>query len=143
MELCLEYARSKHNRSVDGVADLMGQSNKWSLYKWLENGRLPSILIHPFEHACGCTYVTQYLATSAHKLLIDIPSGQPADEAELLALHSDFNAAVDLLAGFYGGKAEAGETLSALTEVMSQIAGHRENVSKAMAPELGLFEDSK
>ena len=105
--------------------------------------RLPSILIRPFEHACGCSYVTQYLATSAHKLLIDIPSGQPADEAELLALHSDFNAAVDLLAGFYGGKAEADETLSALTEVMSQIAGHRENVSKAMAPELGLFEDSK
>ncbi len=142
MELCLEYARSKHNRSVDGVAERMGLANKWSLYKWLENGRLPSILIRPFEHACGCTYVTQYIATSAHKLLVDIPSGQATGETELLSLHSDFNAAVDLLRGFYDGKAEAPETLSALTEVMSQIAGHRENVNKAMTPELGLFKEN-
>jgi hypothetical protein len=141
MELCLEYARAKRNLSVDGIAELMGQSNKWVIYKWLENGRLPAILIRPFEHACGCTFITQYIATSAHKLLVDIPNGQPATDDELLGLHNDFNVAVTLLSNFYKGRAEADDTISALTSLLSQLAGHRANVSKALTPELGLFDE--
>lgn len=143
MELCLDYARDRRNRSVDNIADLMGQSNKWVIYKWLENGRLPAILIRPFEHACGCTYVTQYIATSAHKLLVDIPSGQPTSDDELLGLHNDFNAAVKLLSDFYKGRAEAADTISELTSLLSQLAGHRANVSKALTPELGLFDTTE
>ncbi|MCU8084256.1 hypothetical protein [Shewanella sp. SM23] len=51
MALCLEFAREKQNLSVDRVADLMGLPSKWTLYKWLENGRIPAVLIRPFEHA--------------------------------------------------------------------------------------------
>ena len=139
MELCLEYAKGKKNLSVDNIADLMGLNNKWTLYKWMESGRMPSILIRPFEHACGCTYMTQYIASSAHKLLVDIPNGKPPKDTDLISLQTGFNEAVNLLAGFYQGKASADETLGALTSVMGQIAGHRVNVSKALAPELQLF----
>lgn len=142
MELCLEYGREKRNLSVDRVADLMGLPSKWTLYKWLESGRIPAVLIRPFEHATGATFVSQYIATSAHKLLVDIPAGQPASDADLLQLQTGFNEAVNLLARFYQGRADAAETLAALTGLMSQIAGHRENVGKAMTPELGLFEEA-
>lgn len=141
IELCLEYAREKKNLSVDRVADLMGLSNKWTLYKWMENGRMPSILIRPFEHACGCSYMTQYIATSAHKLLVDIPSGKRAEDMELLNLQTGFNEAVNLLAQFYQGDAQAERTIGALTRVLAEIAGHRANVSKAITPELRLFEE--
>lgn len=138
MELCLKYANEKHNRSVDRIADLMGLTNKWPLYKWLENGRMPAILIRPFEHACDATYMTQYIATSAHKLVVDIPSGKPASNDDVLALQTGFNEAVNHLAKFYQGKADAAETMAALDLAMADIAGHRANVAQEL-PELDLF----
>lgn len=139
MELCLEYAKSKHNRSIDRVADLMGLPNKWTLYKWLENGRMPAILIRPFEHACGSTFMTQYIATSAHKLVVDIPSGKPASDEDVLAIQTGFNEAVNLLAKFYRGEADAANTMASLDAAMADIAGHRMNVQKAISPELDMF----
>jgi len=143
MELCLEYGREKRNLSVDRVADLMGLTSRWTLYKWLESGKMPAILIRPFEHATGATFVTRYIATSAHKLLVDIPNGKPAKDIDVLALQTGFNEAVNLLARFYQGEASAEETMASLTQTMSDIAAHRENVSKALAPELSLFKEGE
>ena len=111
MELCLEYARDKQNRSVDHIAELMGLTSKWALYKWLENGRLPAILIRSFEHACGCAFMTQYIATSSHKMLVDIPTGKRALDTDILDLQVGFSDAVSLLARFYQGNADTDETL--------------------------------
>jgi hypothetical protein len=141
MELCLEYGREKRNLSVDRVADLMGLANKWVIYKWLESGKLPANLIRPFEHATGATFMTQYIATSAHKLLVDIPTGKPAKDDDVLALQTSFNESVNLLARFYRGEVSAEETKAVLDKTMGEIAGHRENVNKSLAPELGLFEE--
>ena len=52
MEWCTKYAKAKHNRSVDSIADLMGV-NKWTLYKWMAEADMPARLIKTFEHACG------------------------------------------------------------------------------------------
>lgn len=142
MELCLEHARVKRNLSVDRVADNMGMASKWTLYKWLENGRMPTILIRPFEQTCGIEFVTQYLATSAHKLVIPIPTGRKAKDSDVNELQGTFSEAMGLLIRFYQGKSEADETMSALTQVMSDIAWHRENVSKTLSPELSLFDES-
>lgn len=143
MELCLEYGREKRNLSVDRIADLMGLTSKWTLYKWLENGRMPANLVRPFEHICGCTYMTTYIATSAHKLLVDIPAGMPVQDGDVLALQGHCNEAVNLLAQFCRGEAEADATVAALTGLMAEIAGHREQVNKAHAPELGLFGEDE
>ena len=139
MELCLEHGREKKNLSVDRVADLMGMASKYTIYKWLENGRMPAVMIRPFEHACGATFITQYIGASAQKLLIDIPAGQPASQDDLLTLQSTLNDAVTLLAQFYKGNLESEEVMAGLTTAMGQLAGHRCNVEKAPAPELGLF----
>ena len=138
MELCLEFSRFKHNRSVDQVADIMGLANKWTLYKWLENGRLPAVLIRPFETACGIDYVTRFISHSAHKLLIDIPTGKRATSKDVNTLQASFTDAVSLLLKFYENKQEADETISALYQVMEQLAVHQGQVEKFKQPELDL-----
>lgn len=140
MELCLDHGREKRNLSVDRVADLMGMPSKYTLYKWLENGRMPAVMIRPFEHACGATFLTQYIGASAQKLLIDIPAGQPASQDDLLNLQSTLNDAVTLLAQFYKGNLESEEVVAGITAAMAQLAGHRCNAEKAEAPELALFD---
>lgn len=139
IRLTLDYALYRNNYSVSRVAELMGTS-EWVIYKWLSKGSMPAEKIRPLEHVCGATFITQYLAGSAHKLLIDIPSGARADDAEILELQTTFNESINLLAQFYQGNAEAEKTISALTLTLTKIAGHRENVNKSLSPELNLFE---
>ncbi|CAD6366709.1 hypothetical protein SHEWT2_01190 [Shewanella hafniensis] len=140
MELCLEFAREKQNLSVDRVADLMGLPSKWTLYKWLENGRIPAVLIRPFEHACGADYMTLYIAASSNRLVIDIPSGRKATNTEVNELQGSFSEAMGLLIRFYQGQSAAEDTITALNNVMGGIAWHSENVSKSQEPELAMFD---
>lgn len=136
IEWCLEYARQRHNHSVDHVAELMGLPSKWVLYKWLESGRLPAVLIRPFEMACGIDYVTRFIAHSAHKLLIDIPTGKRASTNDINSLQACFTDAMALLLRFYDGRAEIEETLSSLTTTMERLAWHRGEVARHQMPEL-------
>lgn len=140
MELCLEFAREKQNLSVDRVADLMGLPSKWTLYKWLENGRIPAVLIRPFEHACGADYMTLYIAASSNRLVVDIPCGRKATNAEVNELQGSFSDAMGLLIRFYQGQSAAEDTITALNHVMGGIAWHSENVSKSQTPELAMFD---
>lgn len=141
MELCLEFAREKHNRSIDRVADLMGLPSKWTLYKWLESGRLPANMIRPFEHACGATFMTGWIGQSAHKLVIDIPQGKAASDMDISELQARLADAMGQLIRFYKGEANADQTVAGITDVISGLAWHRENVSRQAAPELDLFSE--
>lgn len=143
MDWCLEHARIRHNRSVERVADMMGLASHWVLYKWLESGRLPAVLIRPFETACGADYVTRYIGHSAHKLLIDIPTGKKAGDREINAMQAAFAESVTLLLQFYQEKATADETLAALTSTMEHLAWHRGEVERRQAPELDLFKEDE
>ncbi len=140
MELCLEHARVVHNRSVDNVADLMGLTNKWVIYKWMESGRLPANMISPFQHACGIGYVTRWLAQSDRKLLIDIPTGRTATAQDIQELQAAIHEAVGQLIRFYNGKVEADQAVAAITGVMQDLAWHRHNVGKHAQPEFDLEE---
>jgi len=138
IRLCLDYALHKHNRSVARVAELVGVS-EWVIYKWMSEGSIPSKRIRPFEFACDATFVTQYIAVSAQKLVIDIPAGRAAGERDLLDLQNALNSAVSLLTSFYRDEAKPENVLQGVTLAMMQLAGHRENVRKSAAPELDLF----
>lgn len=141
MELCLEFARDKHNRSIDRIADMMGLPSKWTLYKWLESGRMPATLIRPFEHACGATFMTDWIAQSAHKLVIDIPQGRAATEMDIADLQGRLADVMGQLIRFYKGESNADQTVAGITDVMAGLAWHRANVSRQAAPELDLFSE--
>ena len=134
---CKDFALQRHNLSVERIADRMGVSHD-SLYKWLATGRLPAILIPAYEHACGCHFASIWYATSAGKLVIDMPTGRKADGTELLDMNSSCAAALQLLTAFYAAPhaADPEATLLALRQHMEQVAFHHNNVAQYATPEL-------
>ena len=140
MELCIQYAKERNNLSIERIAERMGMASHWTLYKWLESGKMPANLIRPFEHACGAQFVTKWIGSSAHKLVIDMPKAKAANNDDMLQLQTGFNAALNTLAEFYQGNAEVDQTIAQLTQVMADVAGHRANVESIATPELALFD---
>lgn len=143
MRLCLEYAKETRNLSVERVADRMGVKH-WTLYKYVDNGSLPSHLIRAFEHACECPYhyLTRYLCHSAHLMAIDLPTGRKAQAQEINALQSSCTSAIDALLKFGAGVLSADETITALTATMEDLAYHRAEVERVALPELDFGGDA-
>jgi hypothetical protein len=139
MEFCVEYARVKKNLSVEKIANLMGESSHYTLYKWLDNGRMPAIKIRAFEHVCGMDYVTEYLAHSANKLVLPIPTGRKSKCREINELGQFMTETVTLLYQHQEGTKNAEETIAALTQVMESLAYQRGNVEKEQQPALELI----
>ena len=137
VEGCLGFALHQHNRSVEQVADLVGES-KWTLYKWVENGAIPARKIAGFEHACGVHYVTRYLAASAHLLAVPMPTGRKASPSDIAALQGACNTAIGALIDFAAGRASAIDTHAALTAAMTALAHERAQVERQDQPELDL-----
>lgn len=137
VEGCLGYALHHHNRSVEQVADLVGEA-KWTLYKWVQGGGIPARKIAGFEHACGITYVTRYLAASARMLVVPIPTGRRAGPSDIAALQASCAAAVQALIEFSAGRANVAATYDALTSAMSHLAHERAHVERHDQPELEL-----
>lgn len=139
LRLCKEFAQERHNLSIERIADRMGASHD-SLYKWLATGRLPAILLPTFELACGCCFASVWLATSAGKLVINMPSGRTASPSDLMQLNTGWAAALQLLTDFHANpqKANAEDTLAALKDHLTQVAHHHANVANCGTPELPL-----
>ncbi|MDN7533844.1 hypothetical protein [Burkholderia orbicola] len=134
---CKDYALDVHHLSVERIADRMAVTHD-VLYKWLANGRMPTILIPTYELACGCHFVSTWLATSAGKLVVDMPKGRHAADAELMEVNSGCAQALQLLTEFYANPAagNADATLNALRTHLEQIAYHHQNVARYTTPEL-------
>lgn len=137
VEGCLAFALDRHRRTVDQVADLVGES-KWTVYKWVQTGGIPAKKIAGFELACGVTYVTRYLASSARKLLIDIPTGRRASASDINALQAACNTAIGALIEFAAGRVSASDTHASLTAAMTALAQERAHVERHDQPELEL-----
>lgn len=142
LRLCKDHALEKKNLSVERIADLMGITADL-LYKWLSNGRLPAMLIPSYEHICGIDFVTRWLAASAGRLLISVPTGRNASATDMQALQEVLNTAVGQLLQFHAGKSEAHDTLAAIQQAMEGLAWHRGNVEKHLAPEFDFQEDQQ
>jgi len=137
MRLCKEFAQAKHNLGVERIADRMGATHD-SLYKWLATGRMPAILIPTFELACGCNYVSDWLAASSGRLVVPMPTGRKVEDTQLLDMNSSCAAALQLLTAFYQAPTEADTeaTLAALRLHLEQVAYHHHNVAQYVTPEL-------
>ena len=137
LRLCKEFAQERSNLSIERIADRMGVTHD-SLYKWLATGRLPAISIPAYELACGCSFASTWLATSAGKLVIDMPTGRNASPSDLMQLNTGWAAALQLLTDFHANpqKASAEDTLAALAQHLTQVAHQHANVAQFAAPQL-------
>ncbi len=142
MELCVAFARDQLNLSVEQVAELMGEASHFTLYKWIESGRMPAVKVRPFEHACGADFVTRYMAHSANKLIVNMPTGRKATHRELNELGSYTHQVIGMLLDFYAGQADQEQTSLALTQLIEDLAHQRGNIDKHPQPELLLGGES-
>lgn len=142
LEWSLEYAKQRHNLSVERIADRMGIENHWVLYKWVTSGRIPAVLIPTFELVCGINLVSRWLAATSGKLLIDIPTGRPCGAGDTQALQGVLHTAVGALIAFHGGHTDAPTALAAIQTAMESLAWHRGNVQQHANPQFDLGEDS-
>jgi hypothetical protein len=141
MELCLDYAKAKHNRSVDTIADLMGLASKWTLYKWMQEASMPAKSIKGFEYACGIDFVSRWLVVSSGRLVIDIPKGRKGKAGDIQELQLATNEAIGALLKFYADPSDMDATLAAMQTALERMAWHKGNVEKYRQPELPFDED--
>lgn len=137
LRLSKNYAHEVHNLSVERIADKMGVGHDL-LYKWLANGRMPAISIPAFETVCRCTFVSTWLALSAGKLVIEIPTGRSTAATDIHQLQTVLNDAVGQILKFASGQSEATDALAAIQSGMVGLAWHKINIEKHQQPELEL-----
>lgn len=135
MRLCKEYAQDRQNLGVERIADAMGVTHD-SLYKWLATGRMPACLIPTYEMACGCSFVSTWLAGGTGRIVIEIPKGRNIDSTGMVDLSTSFSKALQLLSDFYGKKANRDDTQAAMQQHLEQFSWHHHNVASHESPEL-------
>ena len=133
--MCKDYAKDKHNMSVERIADEIGLT-AGRLYQHLENGDMPFNRVRSFQRACRCNFVTQYMANGDDCILIKMPKGKNLADGQMLQLQGSFNRALSELTEFYTHHQNAEAVSAALTEHLSTTAWHRANVEKHLQPEL-------
>ena len=135
---CKEHAREVRNASVERIAEQMGLPDHWALYKWIESGRMPLVLLPLYESACGINLPSRWLAATQQRLLVDMPVGRAADQGDLVQLGTGFQQALQLLSDFYrsNGAADAVPVLEALRSHLESVAHHHANVAGFSQPEL-------
>jgi hypothetical protein len=138
IELCKDYALEKHRRSVERIAELAGEESQWTVYGWLRDGSIPGKKIHAYQHACGCDFITRWLAHSSGMLLIPMPHGRHVEVDDVHRLQSTLNDAVSALLGFASGQLDDDQVGAQLTAAMEALAWHRENAQRSYQPELEL-----
>ncbi|MCY1509224.1 hypothetical protein D9M68_435580 [compost metagenome] len=142
LELCKEYARDVLNLSVERLAERMGLADHWTLYKWISSGRMPAVMIPAYEAACGCNFVTRWMAGAAGKLLIDIPTGRKCSVQDIQDVQAQLHATTGALMAFYAGHLDAEATLGSIRTAMESLGWHHGNVAQHVQPQLELGDDA-
>lgn len=132
-----DHALVKYRRNTERLAELMATTPA-TLYKWLETDAMPANRLVLWEHITGSDYVVRYLAATAHRVVIDIPTGRAAATPDVHALQTTLNSAVGVLLDFMAGHSDRDTALAALGAGLESLAWHRENVRKFDQPELDL-----
>lgn len=137
MRLCKDYALAVRRMSVRRIASDMGKTEDL-LYKWLANGTMPSNLIPTYELVCGCTYMTDWLASTGDRLVVPMPKGRKASEQDLHQISSGCTSAVAQLAAFYKDPTgcDSAALLESIRQHMEDFAYHHNNVARYSEPEL-------
>ena len=140
---CLEHALSNHRMNVDRIASAMGLAQSSSLYKWVGSGGMPTNLIRPFESACRCNAVTQFLAHSTgDHVLVRVPTGRRAGPSDAAALQAACVEAVQKVIYFWkeGSSKDANGAIVSIDVAQVLLAHERSQIQKSVQPEFDFYE---
>ncbi len=135
--LCKDHAKEKKNLSVERIAEKLDTSDE-ALYKWLANASMPSGKVEAYEEICGIHLVTEYMAATNGRIIIEIPIGKTASAEELNDLQILLTETSAKLMKFHRGDAGIEETKAELTQALKNLAWHRQNITYYEQPELNL-----
>lgn len=137
--LTKQYAKA--NRMPSKImADLMGVELK-TYYRWLLDGTMPLNRVPQFEKLSGAHYISEYLCVMhGNRVVINIPRGRKS-KLDFLQAQAQVAESLALLAQFCETGEAVDETYAALTQTLSVLAYHRENVKKVEAPELAFGDE--
>lgn len=142
LELCKDHAREVRNLSVEQIAARLALTDHYTLYKWLNTGRMPAPYIPPYEAACGANFVSRWIASAGSMLLIPVPVGRSSTPQDVLALQELLNAAAGRLIQFHKQAATVDETLADIRSAMEALGFHHANVKQHAAPQLEFGADA-
>ena len=133
--MCKDFAKDKHNLSVERIADEMGLT-AGRLYQHLENGDMPFNRVRSFQNACRCHYVTQYMAHGDDYILIKMPKGKKISDEKMLQFSATYSKALNELTEFHTHHQNPEAVIAALSEHLEKTAWHRANVERTSQPQL-------
>ncbi len=139
LRMSKDHAKARKNLSVERIADLLGVSAD-CLYKWLGDGTMPASTIPMYEHVCGASFVSTWLATSAGLMVIPMPRGHKPKQEQFLAFQQLFSDSLSQLAAYWQADKSTrtdsqNDVINSLTQAINCGAWHRENVQKCETPE--------
>lgn len=113
-------------------------------YRWLLDNTMPLNRVAQFEALTGCRFISEYLCVMhGDRVAIEIPRGRKGRAADIAKAQRQSAEAMALLARWYEDGSGVDETIAALTQMLSVLAYHRENVKKAETPELMFGDDDE
>ena len=125
--------------SVERHAELQAVSAS-RLYKWMEDADLPANRLAAWFHNTSGRSVIRYLCAQAGGLFVPVPTGRRPNPIEMAELQKVLAETTGALLRFYGGQADANETLGDVQQALEALAWHRGNVEKHAQPELDFEE---
>lgn len=118
---CVTHAAEHYGLSITDIAAHM-QVSKWTLFKWIDSGRMPLLEIANFENACHARFVTRYMAERA---VLTKPLGVDEPMQTLAATHKVVADALAHTANLLDGKGEQRQTIKAIDAAMEALANQR------------------
>ncbi|MBL3601603.1 MAG: hypothetical protein JMN25_17355 [gamma proteobacterium endosymbiont of Lamellibrachia anaximandri] len=141
LRLCLDYAEHRYNRGVQRVAEILGVT-EWAIYGWLKEGSIPGKHVIGFEHACGCSFLSDYWSHAQGNLTIKIPTGRKATAEDINQLNLHLNETVGHILKFHESQSheDANAAIWAISGAMEDLALQQHNLEKVDTPEFDFGE---
>jgi hypothetical protein len=125
---CITHAAEHYGLSITDIATHM-QVSKWTLFKWVESGRIPLLEIAKFEDACHARFVTRYLAERSGFLLLTKPLGSDDGLQSLASAHKVVAEALAHTANFLDDKGVKKQSIKAIDAAMEALANQRRRIA--------------
>jgi hypothetical protein len=125
---CLKHAEEHFGMTTKDIAQTMNV-NMWTLFKWLESGKLPLNEINKFEAACHARYITRYLADASGLILVTKPRNMEAPENALVAINKASSNAISAIAEYIGGTKNKQGTTKAIDAAIEVLVWQRSRLN--------------
>jgi hypothetical protein len=125
---CLKHAEEHYGMTVKDIAQVMNVK-MWTLFKWLESGRLPLAEVDKFEAACHARYITRHLADTAGLILVTKPRQMETPENALVTINSASANAISAIAAYIGGAKNKQGTAKAIDAAIEALVWQKSRLT--------------